>query len=132
MATYFVSRRRSRVARQLIEAHHDVIAIARNPASAAALTTLGAHVVHGDVTDKDSLRAPMTGVDGVFHLAGWYRIGARDARAATRVNVDGTRNVLELVRDLQVPRCIYPVPSPSIVIRTESWLTRPTGTTARG
>jgi nucleoside-diphosphate-sugar epimerase len=84
-----------------------VIAIARDPSRAADLGALGVDVVAGDVTDKDSLRAPMTGVDGVFHLAGWYRIGARDTSPAMRINVDGTRHVLELVRELRIPRCVY-------------------------
>ena len=49
----------------------------------------------------------MRGVDGVFHLAGRYRVGARDKTPARRINVDGTRNVLEVVRELDIPRCVY-------------------------
>ena len=61
----------------------------------------------GDVTDKESLRAPMTGVDGVFHIAGWYKVGVRDKREAEAINVHGTRNVLELMRELRVPKGVY-------------------------
>jgi nucleoside-diphosphate-sugar epimerase len=64
-------------------------------------------VVPGDVTDKASLRAPMTGVDGVFHLAGWYQIGARDKGPGQRINVDGTRNLLEMIGELHIPRSVY-------------------------
>jgi nucleoside-diphosphate-sugar epimerase len=49
----------------------------------------------------------MTGVDGVFHVAGWYKIGVRDPHAAQKVNVEGTRNVLEVMRELHVPRGVY-------------------------
>lgn len=111
MATYFVTGATGfiggRVARQLIEEQHSVIAVARDPSRATALNELGVRVVGGDVTDKESLREPMRGVDGVFHLAGWYRVGARDKTPAKRINVDGTRNVLEMVRDLDIPRCVY-------------------------
>jgi nucleoside-diphosphate-sugar epimerase len=103
-ATGFIG---SRVVRQLLEDGHEVRALARDPERATALSALGARVVRGDVTDSDSVRTPMTGVDGVFHLAGWYHIGARDNAPATRINVNGTRNVLELVRELEVPRCVY-------------------------
>ena len=96
-----------RVVRQLIEDNHNVVAIARDPARATDLNALGVRVVRSDVTDKDSLRQPMTGVDGVFHLAGWYRIGARDKTPAMRINVEGTRNVLEVVRELDIPRTMY-------------------------
>jgi nucleoside-diphosphate-sugar epimerase len=49
----------------------------------------------------------MTGVDGVFHVAGWYKIGVRDRAAAAATNIDGTRNVLELMRELEVPKGVY-------------------------
>ena len=111
MGTYFLTGATgfigSRVARQLIEDNHDVFAIARDPARATDLNALGVRVVPGDVTDAESLRSPMTGVDGVFHLAGWYRVGARDKTPARRVNIEGTRNVLQMVRELDIPRCVY-------------------------
>jgi nucleoside-diphosphate-sugar epimerase len=53
------------------------------------------------------MRAPMRGVDGVFHIAGWYKIGVRDKRAGAQINIQGTRNVLELMRELQIPKGIY-------------------------
>ncbi len=95
------------VARALRSAGHDVIAIVRTPAKAGDLVTAGVTVVKGDVTDLESMRAPMTGVDGVFHIAGWYKIGVRDRSQAVAINVDGTRNVLTLMRDLGIPRGVY-------------------------
>jgi nucleoside-diphosphate-sugar epimerase len=59
------------------------------------------------VTDKESMRGPMRGADGVFHIAGWYKIGARDTSDGERINVQGTRNVLELMRELEVPKGVY-------------------------
>jgi len=38
----------------------------------------------------------MGGTDGVFHIAGWYKIGTRDRIEGERINVTGTRNVLSL------------------------------------
>ena len=46
------------------------------------MATLGVRVQRGDVTDKEGMRAPMTGVDGLFHVAGWYRIGGRNQSQA--------------------------------------------------
>jgi len=46
-------------------------------------------------------------VDGVFHIAGWYKIGVRDKRPGNAVNVVGTRNVLEVMRELRVPKGVY-------------------------
>ena len=95
------------LARQLRSAAHDVRALVRTPVKAQGLAALGVALHAGDITDKDSMRAPMTGVDGVFHVAGWYRVGLRDPAAAAAINIDGTRNVLELMRELRVPKGVY-------------------------
>jgi nucleoside-diphosphate-sugar epimerase len=95
------------VTRHLVAAGHRVRAIVRTPKNTPGLDGPGVETFAGDVTDKDSMRAPMTGVDGVFHIAGWYKIGQRDTRQAVRVNVDGTRHVLELMQELAVPKGVY-------------------------
>lgn len=103
-ATGFVG---GRVARMLAEAGHSVVALARTPAKARDLSVLGIQVVPGDVTDQASMREPMRGADGVYHIAGWYKLGVNDAREAEAINVQGTRNVLELMRELGIPRGVY-------------------------
>lgn len=95
------------IARQLRAAGHSVRAIVRTPGKAQDLAKLGVELHAGDITNKDSMRAPMTGVDGVFHVAGWYKVGNRDRAAAVAINIDGTRNVLELMRELRVAKGIY-------------------------
>ena len=95
------------LARRLVQAGHAVRAVVRTPARAGALAALGVELHQGDVTDKASMRAPMRGVDGVFHVAGWYKLGVREPQIARAVNVDGTRNVLELMEALGVPRGVY-------------------------
>jgi nucleoside-diphosphate-sugar epimerase len=103
-ATGFIG---GRVARQLLAAGHEVIMLARTPSAAQELVTLGVKVHAGDITDKESLRAPMTGVDGVFHIAAWYKVGARDKSQAETINVGGTRNVLEMMKELGIPKGVY-------------------------
>ncbi len=95
------------LARQLVRAGHEVGALVRNPEAATDLKAAGVSIHQGDVRDKPSLQAPMSGVDGLFHLAAWYRIGGRNRREAYQTNVEGTRNVLETARDLGVPRIVY-------------------------
>jgi len=95
------------LARELLAAGNDVIVLARDTAKASDLAAQGAQVVRGDVTDKESMRAPMTGADGVYHVAGWYKLGRKHREMCQRVNVDGTRNVLELMQALGIPRGVY-------------------------
>ena len=103
-ATGFIG---SRICQQLTAAGHDVVALVRRPANAQALADLGVHLVQGDITDRESMRGPMAGADGVFHIAGWYKYGRRARSGGQRINIDGTRNVLEVMRDLDIPRGVY-------------------------
>ena len=65
--------------------------------------------VAGDVTRRDSLRAGMRGAEIVFHAAAFTRLGARprDIALLQRINVAGTREVLELAAELGVPRVVF-------------------------
>ncbi|MBA2681997.1 MAG: NAD-dependent epimerase/dehydratase family protein [Ktedonobacteraceae bacterium] len=103
-ATGFVG---SHVVRQLVGAGHEVVAIVRNPAKAQELTQLGVTIAKGDVTDKESMREPMRGTDGVFHIAGWYKVGVKDKSDGVKININGTRNVLELMKELHIQKGVY-------------------------
>lgn len=95
------------LAKMLRDKNHDVIALVRDPQKADNLKRIGATIVKGDVTNKESMRTPMKECDGVFHVAGWYKVGARDKSPGQKINVDGTRNVLELMRELNIPKGVY-------------------------
>lgn len=109
------------LARQLRDEGHEVVALVRRPETAGKLAPLGVDVRAGDITDRESVLSAMAGVDGVFHAAAWFKIqqsaltrgtgaargGAEEAREAHRVNVEGTRIVLEAMRDLGIPRGVY-------------------------
>jgi nucleoside-diphosphate-sugar epimerase len=95
------------LARLLREAGHEVNASVRDPRKASELQSMGVRLFPGDVTEKESMREAMQGVDGVFHVAGWYKIGVRDKTPGERVNIQGTRNVLELMRELRIPKGVY-------------------------
>ena len=95
------------LARQLRVAGHEVHALVRSPEKASELQAIGVKLFKGDVTDKESMREGMTGVDGVYHVAGWYKVGTRDKNQGEKVNVQGTRNVLELMQKLKIPKGVY-------------------------
>lgn len=104
-ATGFVG---AEVAKQLRTRGHQVVALVRSPEKASLLAKLGCELHVGDITAPDTLRAGMRGVDGVFHLAAWYKLGVPGARAlAESVNIDGTRHVLEVMRELGIARGVH-------------------------
>ena len=96
-----------RIVKKLVERGDIVFALARSERSAGILSKLGAEIVPGDITDVDSMRAGMQGCDVVFHVAGWYKIGAKDQSEAEAINVVGTRRVLRLAIELEIPKIIY-------------------------
>ena len=95
------------VAKHLIAQGDEVIGLVRSPSKANDLKQIGIELHQGDVSNKDSMREPMAGADGVFHLAAWYRLGMRDSSPAYPTNVEGTRNTLDLMHELDIPRGVY-------------------------
>ena len=59
-----------------------------------------------DLGDRDRLRQAIAGCDAVFHLAALYAYDAREEEME-RVNVEGTRVVVELCRELSVRRLVH-------------------------
>ncbi|MFN8427846.1 MAG: NAD-dependent epimerase/dehydratase family protein [Anaerolineales bacterium] len=103
-ATGFVG---GEIIRQLVKAGHEVRAVVRDPQKAQWMNELGVKLHKGDVTDKESMREAMTGVDGVFHVAGWYKYAERIKGEAYAINVVGTKNVLELMQELKISKGVY-------------------------
>lgn len=95
------------LARQLRQAGHEVHALVRDLRKGGELQSLGVRLFKGDVTEKESMREGMHSVDGLFHVAGWYKIGAHDKSDGERVNIQGTRNVLELMKELRILKGVY-------------------------
>jgi nucleoside-diphosphate-sugar epimerase len=90
----------------LSERGETVRALARSEAAAEAVAARGAIPVRGDVTDLDALTAGMGGAELVVHAAARLRGGWSDLDALHRVNVDGSRTVLQAARSAGVPRLV--------------------------
>ena len=87
----------------LRQAGRPVRCLVRAPRKAGRLETLGCELVEGDMTDAESLRRALEGVEVVVHL-----VAIRQGKPVQfqRIMVDGTRALLELAKDGGVKRFI--------------------------
>ncbi|MEA3439712.1 MAG: SDR family NAD(P)-dependent oxidoreductase [Chloroflexota bacterium] len=93
-ATGFIG---SHLAKDLAEKGESIKCLIRRSSPKAAtqfLSGLGAELVTGDLTDEKSLEEAVKGVDTVFHLGGGGRMDTPED-VCFRINVDGTRNLLD-------------------------------------
>jgi dihydroflavonol-4-reductase len=93
--------------RELLSRGEKVRALILPGEDTRSLDGLPVERVEGNVLDLDSLRAAMQDVDVVFHLASLVSITKDQEELVRKVNVDGTRNVIEAVRDARVRRLVY-------------------------
>jgi dihydroflavonol-4-reductase len=96
----------SHVTRRLVERGDDVRVLVRPRSPLAALDGLDVELAQGDILDRRSVRRAMRGVDRVFHVAGLTGLRA-PASAHLRVNVEGTRIVLEEALRAEVQRAVH-------------------------
>ena len=94
------------IARRLAQDGNGLRALVRSPERARVLPE-GVQPVFGDVTDAPSLRAALDGCATVYHVAGVPEQWRRDVGEFARVNVEGTRNVVEAALAAGVERFVY-------------------------
>ena len=92
--------------RRLVADGHEVVALARSPASAAKVEALGARAVPGDILDAASLAAGMAGCDRLVHAAADTGHGAFEA-SQHHTNLAGTTTVFATARAAGISRAVH-------------------------
>jgi len=64
-------------------------------------------VCEGDLTDDGSLGRAVEGVDVVYHIAATYREAGQPDSAYRAINVEGTRNLLDVAKAFEVRRFVH-------------------------
>lgn len=104
-ATGFIG---TQLIRRLTQTDHELFCLVRKTSRARErLSSLGVHVIEGDVRDKASLLKGMKGCDWVIHLAGLYSFWEPDKRLYREINVNGTRNVMQCALEAKVMKVVH-------------------------
>jgi dihydroflavonol-4-reductase len=72
-----------------------------------SLVGIDAEMVQGDLRRPEELRSALAGCDALVHVAADYRLWVRDPKEMYGANVDGTRELLRLAREVGVQRVVY-------------------------
>jgi nucleoside-diphosphate-sugar epimerase len=86
----------------LTETDHDPVAMVR-PASTTTRLPDGVDTVEADLSDIDSLRAAVVGVDSVVHLAA----AVYDTTSMGAINTTGTEQLVEAVSQAEIDRFVF-------------------------
>ena len=93
--------------RRLVEDGHEVHCLVRRSSHTRELEELGCQLAYRDVTDEASVLDGMRGCDWLVHLANIYSFWEPDKSVYRRVNVEGTRNVMEAALEEGVSKVVH-------------------------
>jgi len=92
---------------RLVESGHQCVCLIRNPLKQAVLNDLSVQFATGDVTNKQSLIEGMSGCDALINLANLYSFWEADTSLYKKINVDGTRNVMEAALQAKIQKVVH-------------------------
>ena len=95
------------VVRLLLSEGYSVRALARCGSDLQNLHGLDIDLTCGDLLDKASLRRALRGCRRLYHVGAHYSLWEPSPEVFYRVNVDGTRNLLEAAMEEGVERVVY-------------------------
>ena len=93
--------------RKLLSERRQVRALILPGEDISSLDGLDVDLAEGNVLDPLSLDRAMEGIDIVYHLAGVISIMPGHNEWMRKVNVDGTKNVLQAAKKADVTRLVY-------------------------
>lgn len=103
-ATGFVG---SAVTRAFLNAGYAVRVLVRNSSPRALLAGLDVEIAHADLNVPQTLSPALAGCAGLVHVAADYRLFVTDPASLYRVNVDGTRALMQAALMHGVRRVVY-------------------------
>ncbi|MBC7740583.1 MAG: NAD-dependent epimerase/dehydratase family protein [Bdellovibrionaceae bacterium] len=93
--------------KRLLADGHEVTALVRKSSDLSELDFAKPNFFYGDISDVDSLKQSFKNQEIIFHLAGAVAYKKSDRPLMEKVNVEGTRNVVETCAQLQTTKLLH-------------------------
>jgi dihydroflavonol-4-reductase len=91
----------------LAESDHELYCLVRKSSPVDVLKGYDITLVPGDVTDRESLLGGLRGCDWLINLANLYSFWEPDKSIFRKVNVEGTKNVLECALEAGISKVVH-------------------------
>ena len=92
---------------RLLRSGHECNCLIRHSSRKEVFTDLNCAFTIGDIADRKALIKGMTGCDAVIHLANLYSLWEPDIHTYRKVNVEGTRNVMEAAIEAGLHKVVH-------------------------
>jgi dihydroflavonol-4-reductase len=95
-----------RVISKLLEEGHEVVGLVRESSNREGVPK-GTEIIEADLFDIESLKKAVQGVHVVMHFAAYFNFYPSDEELMFKVNVEGTKNLMNACVGTDVERFIY-------------------------
>ena len=93
--------------KRLLSDGHQVTALVRKNSDLSEIENLKIDYAYGDLTDTNSLRDAFKNQNQIYHLAGVVAYKASERSKMDLVNVEGTRNVVQVCTEQHIEQLLY-------------------------
>ena len=86
---------------------HQVKVLARKTSNTSSLKKPNITIIEGDLLNRQSLLTGMKNCDSVIDIAGLYSFWEKDKNVFGKINIDGTRNVMECALEAGIKKVVH-------------------------
>lgn len=91
----------------LSKTNHKMTVLVRKTSDTSSLKKTNVTYIEGDLLNRESLLAGMKNCDSVIDIAGLYSFWEKDKSIYSKVNIEGTRNVMECALESGIKKVVH-------------------------
>ena len=97
----------SNLIRELLTRNHEIVAFVKDGQDAKSIKDLNIDIKYGDILKPETLAKAIKGCDALIHTAALTSMWPYRSEIQKKVNIEGTRNVMEAVLNSGLKRVIH-------------------------